>query len=115
MKHSKKRILNITNEISMNLFAVGANNISIQIQERDADYSIHIESDFSIEKLDKVKHLIEALQTKPHAEIEEFYWELAGDSDVGNELYLICMMLDHIEVKLVDNSIILDMLKSKDC
>jgi hypothetical protein len=115
MKHNKKRILNITNELSMNLFAVGATNISIQIQERETDFSIHIQSDYSIEKQDKVRQLVEALQSKPNAEVEEFYWELAGDSDVGNELCLICMMLDQIEVELVDNTIILDLLKSKDC
>jgi hypothetical protein len=115
MKHNKKRILNITNELSMNLFAVGATNIGIQIQEREQDFSINMQSDFSLEKEDKVRQLVEALQTKPHAEIEEFYWELAGDSDVGNELYLICMMLDQISVEIDNNTIKLDMIKMKDC
>lgn len=113
MKHNKKRITKIIDELTMYLFAAGATDISVNIQDRDEDYRLCIKSNFDTNKIDKIHHLVEVLKSSKQEEIEEYYWELAGESDVGCEIYLTAMMLNHVEITLTDQILELEILKNK--
>ena len=113
MKHNKKRILSVINELTMNLLAAGATDINVRIQELETEYQITIQSNFCIEKQDKMKELAQVIQEKPQVGMEEFYWELAGESDFGNELHLAAMMVDRVEVELLEDAIKLELFRNK--
>ncbi|WHH60128.1 hypothetical protein [Petroclostridium sp. X23] len=100
MKHQRKRVSKIVDELITYLFSIGATDINVNIQERLDDYKISLRSNYTKDKNKKVYKLLKALQTPKQEEIEEYYWELAGDSDVGTELSLIGMMIDKVEVDL---------------
>ena len=113
MKHKKKRLLNIVNEITMQFFLAGATNIIIQINELENEYLVSMECNYQSDKIKGLECLIKALNSSRHQEVEECYWDLVGDSDVGNELSLIGMMIHRVEAKFEDNKLKLLIYKEK--
>ena len=113
MKHNKKRISKIVDELINYLFSIGATDININIQERSEEYKIIITSNYKEGKDNKINKLIKALNAPKIEEIEEYYWELAGESDVGSELHLIGMMVDKAEVSVIDQVLKLDISRNK--
>lgn len=111
MKHIKKRILNIINELTMYLFSSGATDISIHILERNDDYKISMQCNYNMNK--KIDTLIEILKSHNQEEIEECYWELAGDSDDGSEVHLVAMMVNRVETWIENNLFKMDLYKNK--
>ncbi|MDK2799984.1 MAG: hypothetical protein PWP27_1717 [Clostridiales bacterium] len=105
MKHNRKRVSKIADELITYLFSIGATDINVNIQERKEDFKILITSNYKYNQKKKIDRLIKALKSPKQEEIEEYYWELTGDSDVGTELPLVGMMIDKAEIDLADNTL----------
>ncbi len=113
MKHTNKRLMGIVDELTMYLFSVGGTSISIQIQEWEHKYQLTIKSNYSSDKKEKLDKLIKVLKYPRQEEMEEYCWELAGDSDVGSEMYLVGMMINLVEAKILQNEVELYLCKDK--
>lgn len=113
MKHNKKRLMKIIDELTMYLFSTGATNINISIEDREDVYVILIKSNYNKDKKEKIVKLIEALKSPRQEEMEEYYWELAGESDVGSEMYLTGMMINIEHVDIDDNMLEISLYKNK--
>ncbi|MGE4284850.1 MAG: hypothetical protein AB7G87_14250 [Clostridia bacterium] len=100
MKHQKKRISNIVHELTMYLFSISATDIHINIQETEDEYKIHIKSNYCGEQDEKLDRLIKLLKCPKQEEVEEYYWELTGESEMGTELSLVGMMIDDAEIDI---------------
>lgn len=105
MKHEKLRVSKIIDEVMNYLFSMGATDIHIDYKEEEKQHVIHIQSNCVDECSTKINKLLKYLKWERQDEMEEFYWELAGDSDVDSELTLVGMMTDKKEVK-IENGII---------
>lgn len=113
MKHNKKRILNIIDEIAIYLLSAGATDITINLQDREEDYKITIKSNYRKSETEQIDKLISALKSKKQEEVEEYCWELSGESDVGTEIYLVGMMINQVKVKYDNDILELIMYRSK--
>lgn len=103
MKHKFEKNLRIINEMMTYMYKLGAKNISIDYKEENTltKFTIlgNIQS-ISDRKLDDLK---EKLNTDRMHEIEEYYWHLGGESEIGEELSLIGMMIDTADISFNNN------------
>lgn len=100
MKNKFEKNLRIINELMNYIYKLGAKNININFNEEDTSTNFVIWGNItslSEEKLDELKL---KLNTERIHEVEEYYWHLGGDSEVGEELSLIGMMIDKVDIKL---------------
>lgn len=113
MKHDKKRISKMVDELVTYMFSIGATDISINISDEPDTYRIHLESNY----LDKYRKNLDKLQKylnyDKQEEMEEYYWELAGDSDIDTELTLVGMMTDKAEIDFTGDRIKITLHRSK--
>ncbi|KUO68979.1 MAG: hypothetical protein APF77_19585 [Clostridia bacterium BRH_c25] len=113
MKHLRKRICKIIDELVNYMLSIEATNINVNIENKADHYIITIKSDYSEEKYKRIEKLMRALTSPKTEEIEEYYWELTGESDTDTELYLVGMMVDKSEISIVDNMLELKLYKCK--
>ena len=105
MKHLRKRILKIIDEVVNYLFVIGASDMTINVKEEDNLYKISLKSDYSNKYRKKINELEKNLKCPKQEEMEEYYWELTGDCDIDTELTLVGMMTDDAEVILNNETI----------
>ncbi len=86
------------------LYSKGATDITVNIKEDEKKYIIYIKSDFKEFNDNEVERLIKRLNIPRQIEMEEYYWELTGESDVDTELTLVGMMTDNGEVNFLDDN-----------
>ncbi|MTI49734.1 MAG: hypothetical protein FH761_18030 [Firmicutes bacterium] len=98
MKHEVKKISKIIDELVTFCLLHGTNSMNISIENSEEYFKISISGD-SIDCKDKrVKKLKQLLSGPRQTEIEEYYWELAGENDRDTELCLVGAMIDKAEV-----------------
>lgn len=105
MKHEKKRITKIIDELMFYLFSMGANNIDVSYKKEQELYVITFKSDYDSSKRDKLFKLVKYLNYEKQEEIEEYFWELTGNYDLDTELSLVGMMIDEAKVYYDDEKI----------
>lgn len=113
MKHEIKRISKILDELITFCFLHGTNNMNISLENHKDYFKIHLESD-NIDCNDiRVKQLKEFLDYPRQSEVEEYYWELAGECDSDTELTLVGMMVDKAEVSFDGTSLSITLYRNK--
>lgn len=114
MKHEKMRIARIADEIINYLYSLGAKDISINIKEDKEKFKLKFKSDYKDISQEKINDLVKICNTCSKAnEMEEFYWELLGDTDSDSELSLMRMMIDEIEIDIQDDYIEMILIRKK--
>ncbi|TCT12140.1 hypothetical protein EDC18_11439 [Natranaerovirga pectinivora] len=113
MKHSNKRVCKIIDELTTFLLMIGATDIDVNVKNRKEDYMITIKSDYRKGEDKKIERLIKGVTSPKQEEIEEYYWELTGESDVEAELNLIGIMIDKAEVNVTADLIEIELYRNK--
>lgn len=114
MKHTKKRISKIADELLNFLMSIGADDITINVKDEEDRYKICAKSNYvKANNEEKLNDLIKCIDCPKQEEMEEFYWELAGECDVDTELSLISMMVDKIKLDIDDDTIYIVLYKNK--
>ena len=113
MKHIKKRVSNIIGELTMFFFSIGATDIKIDLKDSDSAFLITLSCNYINEQEEKISKLIKALQCPKGEAVEEYYWGLAGNSDLDMELTLVGMMVDDFKISYENNLLNLALIKSK--
>ncbi len=113
MKHFKKRITKIVDELITYFFSIGATNININVEEKTDHFEILLKCNYCTKNKTKIDRLSKHLQCEKQMEVEEYYWELAGSSDVDNELALVGMMVDDAKINIEKDSIEIMLYKYK--
>jgi hypothetical protein len=80
----------------------GSFNIHIDVNKKNKQIIIFIRSEISYISNEDLDLLEKSLNTPRLHEMEEYYWNLTGDSDTGVELTLVGMMIDEAHVNYVD-------------
>lgn len=115
MKHERMRIARMTDEMINFLYSIGAKDISIRLKEDEENFMLKFESDYETVAKDKLDTLVETCKSCGKVnEMEEFYWELLGDTDTNSELSLIRMMIDDIDIVIEEEFIRLELVRKKD-
>jgi len=98
MKHKRKRVMKIIDEVTNFLFFIGSKKISIDYEENDEGFLITLEGNYNKDKIQEIYNLVKYLNYEKEEEMEEYYWELSGKYDMGTELTLVGMMTDDAKV-----------------
>lgn len=98
MKQYRRRVSKIVDELINYFFYLHATDIQVRVQELSDQYKIYMKGDCPELTEAKAQHLIRLLNTPTHTEVEEYYWELIGESAIDSELALIGMMTSEVEV-----------------
>ncbi|MFW5873149.1 MAG: hypothetical protein ACOCVD_00560 [Bacillota bacterium] len=106
MRETKKAV-KIISELMTYFFDQNAKDIEIKFHSDDVgkekEYEIIIEGfieNISNEELTKLR---ESLNTSREAQVEEYYWELAGEGNNSREMSLVGMLVDNSVVEYKDN------------
>jgi hypothetical protein len=113
MKHIKKRVSNIIGELTMFFFSIGATDIKIDLKDRESAFFITLSCNCAKGQEKKICKLIKALECPKGEAVEEYYWGLAGNSDLDMELTLVGMMVDDHKISYEEDSLNLTLIKNK--
>ncbi len=113
MKHNKKRISRIVDEMVTYFFSIGATDINVNIKEEETQYKIFVKGNYLEKYKEKLIKLKKCLAYPKQEEMEEYYWELTGECDVDTELTLVGIMTDKVEMKITDDYIEVVLYRSK--
>ncbi len=111
MRHEPQKIGKIVDEILTYFLHNYRAEMTIRVTPEADRYEMHFRfdnvaiSDEEFEKLDKL------LVVKRQPELEDYYWQLAGEIEVGNELMLIGMMCDELRLSRHGAGITLDLVR----
>ncbi|MFD3156768.1 hypothetical protein ACFIJ5_07910 [Haloimpatiens sp. FM7330] len=113
MKHEKKRIIKIVNEMMNFFFTIGSVDIQIHIEEETNRFIITFKMDYVDGCETRLNELISELNRAKQQEMEEYYWELVGDCDIDTEFSLIGMMVDEARCKIEKDFIEVELIRFK--
>ncbi|TCK90503.1 hypothetical protein EDC19_2272 [Natranaerovirga hydrolytica] len=113
MKHNNKRVCKIIHELTYFLLMLGATNLNVNVEHRKDEYKITIKSNFNKKEQRYIDKLIKGVTAPRQEEIEEYYWELAGETDLESELNLIGIMINEANVEVNDDLIEIELYRKK--
>ena len=106
MKHDLKKIMKIVDEVTTYcMYHYKASRADISIERAAAHYAMRFRfSDLTLpdKALDKLR---EGLADDRNPELEDYYWQLAGEVENSNELALVALMTDEAEISSQGNNL----------
>lgn len=113
LKHHIKKISKIVDELNTYFLKKGSNHVSIDVLEGKKYYEIRFVASIRNVDEDSIKMLKKCLDCDRLEEMEEYYWELTGESDTDTELSIIGMMTDDYELSIQEDKLKLTIYKKK--
>lgn len=113
MKHLKQRNIKIISELTCYLVSIGCSDIHIDFSTKEDETRINFSSLNPNLNDNILNELAIQLNIPRRRDVEEYYWELNGDDDLGFELSLIGMMTDSADIKYIDNILKVNLLRLK--
>lgn len=108
-----KKISKILNEMVTFALNREATKVDSSIEKTEELYKLTIQAinlKCSTDSIDNLKQLLNAPRQR---DVEEYYWELTGDSDTGSELELVGMMIDKAIVKFDKGNLYIELHRLK--
>lgn len=114
MQHQVKKLTRIVDEILTMFMLNGAEEIDVKMKKEGKKIFIYFTMYNCPFDDDYLQELEDNLNIQRQAEVEGYYWQLTGENDLGEELFLVGAMIDqafiekrdgHLYLKLVRNII----------
>lgn len=114
MNNETKKINLIVDEITSLLMGKGAIEISVRIKTGDENTVIKItEYDSQLDD-EFVEKMQENFDIPRQYEVEDYYWQLASDNEMNEDMYLIGTMVDSGTIKKAeDGNLYIEVLRNK--
>ncbi len=106
MKSAKKSI-KLVNELMNFYFSVGIKSVQVKVEHDKRKTEICITGEIEDISLKQLEDLEMSLNTAREKQVEEYYWELAGENNQSQELSLVGMMIDKAEVNYENNELMI--------
>ncbi|MFA5523891.1 MAG: hypothetical protein WDA24_06005 [Tissierellales bacterium] len=113
MNFEIKKVSKILSEMVTYALMGDAKIIDVSIENNGDMFRILINARNINRTLESINGLREQLNSPRQRAAEEYYWELAGDSDTGTELSLVGMMTDKAIVEYKDNNLYIELHRYK--
>jgi hypothetical protein len=111
MRHEAHKIGKIVDEIvTYFLHGYGAET-TMRVTPKADRYEMHFRFDNVSISEEEFAELDKLLVVKRQPELEDYYWQLAGEIDTGNELMLIGMMCDELKLSRDGTTVSLDLVR----
>ncbi|GAA0181102.1 hypothetical protein SH2C18_36830 [Clostridium sediminicola] len=114
MKHEVQKISKIVDEIINFYFINSSKKMNIVIEEKDDSYIIIAESSQVECSAEKIEHIKKLLSVQRQSEMDEYYWQLAGEDIKGGEFNLVGMMVDEVSIDFKPPSIRIELVRYKE-
>lgn len=95
MRHVRKKVVKVCEELTMFFFSIGADEITSQIRQGEESYTIIFNTNYQPQHAPMLAKLDKYLSYGKDVGAEEEYWALAGTSELGEgtEIMLLGMMI----------------------
>lgn len=113
MNFEIKKVSKILSEMVTYALLGEAEKIDVSIENDEDMYRILVNASNIKRTRESIDNLREQLNSPRQKAAEEYYWELAGDSDTGTEIALVGMMTDEVIVKYNDNNLSIELHRYK--
>lgn len=113
MKHEAKKISLIIDELMTVMLLHGAKEINIKIKREENKTEIifeYLDCDYGDDFLEELQ---ESLNIQRQSEVEGYYWQLCGDDDEGDELFLVGAMIDEAEVERKGKNVLIHIVRKE--
>lgn len=100
--HEQKKICKIIDEISLYFLRKGYNDFSMHISY-DFENKTVITFNLGVISKDMDEKLKKFIGLKREKEVEEYGWELLGESDSSADLEMIGLLIDSIDIEIANN------------
>lgn len=108
MKHEIKKLSKMIDEVATYFMRnYECFDIDISIRQSDGDFTLRFlmnNIDISQKEVDDLRNRL-TLERRP--EVEDYYWQLTGQTEDSSQLRLIAMMCDEAEVSYTNRSLLL--------
>jgi hypothetical protein len=101
MKKENAKISKIIDEMFSYLYSLGATNIDLNYKDSEDCYILTFKCNYIKDKVEMIYKMVKFLNMERQQEMENFFWELAGEYNPGSEdheLSLVGMMTDEVKV-----------------
>lgn len=113
MSHDMRKVAKILDELTTYFLIIGVKKIKSSIENKKEYFKIKFKLyDYDF-KNNKILKLLEYLSYDREKEMEEYYWELAGESDRDTELSLIGIMTDDVDVEIEESKMTITLIRYK--
>ncbi|QGU96597.1 hypothetical protein GOM49_17225 [Clostridium bovifaecis] len=113
MRHEVKKVSKIVDELIEFCFLHSTEKVNVTVENKKDRFEIIAHSDNVNCSDEKVERLKELLSVQRQNEIEEYYWQLAGEDEHNGEFSLVGMMVDEAEVKFTCPSLTIKLVRYK--
>nr|WP_312576761.1 hypothetical protein [Sedimentibacter sp.] len=113
MKYEIQKISKIVEEIIDFFYSHSTKKVNISIEETKDSFIIEVQSDHIICSNDNANQLKDLLNVQRQREMEEYYWQLAGNDLDGDEYNLVGMMVDESYVDFKNPSLKVKLVRYK--
>lgn len=114
MNHEAARISKIVNELTNFCIRIGAKHMQIDLKDTDGKTELVVQCDTKGRVEEFIEDLKASLASPRQEQVEEYLWEMVGESESYDELNLVGMMLDYSEVSYEGNKLIIRAYRKKD-
>ena len=114
MDITRRKMNKIVDELLTFLFSVGADDVQVNMKKLPDRYQLSLRGNFNLDEVSKVQRLETILHpTSRYEGLEDFYWELAGNTAEGqdSELQLVAQMVDGAELSIQNNLVHIQLYK----
>ena len=111
MRHEVKKIGRIIDELTTFLLKDDTNHLDLRIETSSKETRINIVDYDTHYSESEIASLERMLNQQRQYEIEEYYWQLAGETDEGDELVLISAMIDEAKLEIRDHNLYMELIR----
>ena len=99
MKHELKKVLKIADEVmTVCMYKFDPDKALFTTEKCETGYELCFRFESVSVSDEALKDLRDKLSAERNPELEDYYWQLAGEVENSNELYLVALMSDLSEV-----------------
>jgi len=111
MRHEIKKIAKMADELITFYMAYHPKDIKIDIKNEEGRTRILVDAYHLENKEEVIEKLEDFLSSPREHEFEEYYWELAGESEHSAELYLVGTMVDEGSIRYDEEKISVELIR----
>ncbi|WP_315121873.1 hypothetical protein [uncultured Clostridium sp.] len=108
MSNSKQKILRILDELVTLCYSINCKKFNVDVELLDNKYILHLKGYADNIDVEKIKDIEKSLNVPRIHELEEYYWNLAGNDLSNTELNLVGMMVDDAKINYNEKDKILE-------
>ncbi len=113
MRHETKKICKIVDELTTLLLKDDTDEVDFKIKKEKDQTLIRITDYNTRYSKSDVDYIRECLSVERQQEVEEYYWQLAGESDNDCELTLVGAMIDEVKIEHRNHNLYIEMIRKK--